>query len=151
MNMRRRTATTAVATVALLGMTATGALAHQCLVADRSAQGAIGAGRSGQWFTVSVADEFRSVFADDVGLADDTLAAAVDLAMVKAADAGIPTHIAVFGHHTLLAHRCTFDEPVSDAVAERLADDHGIDWLFEEGGIISTFGSIIGEVLDELG
>jgi hypothetical protein len=134
----RRVMTTAVASGALLAVTATGALAHQCWVADRSAQGSIAVGNSQTWFSIDIEYEFRLLLGE-FGTPGGDIDGIVALAMENIAEAGLPSHIAVFGHHTLLAEMGTFDEPVAEALAERILDGHGVEWAFVEGGAFATF------------
>ena len=144
----RRAITTATASAALLLVTATGAWAHQCWVADRSVQGAIGAGKSQMWFTIDIEYEFRSLLAE-FGTPSEDIDGIIPLAMENIAAAGLPTHLAVFGHHTLLAEMGTFDVPVSDAVGERILDGHGIEWAFVDGGAFADFEQALMDAVAE--
>jgi hypothetical protein len=77
----------------MLALPATAAFAHECIIANRSAQGAIGAGNSGQWLTISLEELFAFEFQVPEANIDDAVAEAVA--------AGVPEALAIFGKKTL--------------------------------------------------
>lgn len=91
--MGKKLLTTLALTGVMLALPATAVFAHECIVANRSAQGAIGAGKSGQWFSISL----QELFAFEFSVPE----ANVDEAVAEAIEAGIPEVVAIFGKFTL--------------------------------------------------
>ena len=91
--MGRKIVVTLALVGAMLVLPATAAFAHECFVANRSAQGAAGAAKSGQWFSITL----EELFAFEVSVPE----ANVDDAVAEAVEAGIPGTIAIFGRHVL--------------------------------------------------
>ena len=103
--MGKKLLTTLALTCAMLALPASAAFAHECIVVSRSAQGAIGAGGSGQWFSVSLEELFAFEFSVPEANVDD--------AVTEAIEAGIPEVLAIFGKFTLgegsgAASNCAF-------------------------------------------
>ena len=91
--MRRttRTLATAVAVVGIAGLGAGPALAHECFVANRSAQGdAAVSAHSAAWFTLTPEVIFGGIF----GLTGDALTCAVD---AWNSDPSLPSYLVVGG------------------------------------------------------
>ena len=80
--MGRKIVVTLALVGAMLALPATAAFAHDCFVANRSAQGATGAAKSGQWIAISL----EEVFADDFQVPEEN----VDDAVADAVAAGLP-------------------------------------------------------------
>jgi hypothetical protein len=91
--MGRKLITTFALTGAMLALPATAAFAHECIVANRSAQGAIGAGNSGQWFSITLEELFAFEFSVPEANVDDAVA--------EAFEAGIPGVVSFFGKFSL--------------------------------------------------
>jgi len=79
MSITRKIVGVGVAITGVMAMTAGPALAMDCLVVNRSAQGNAGAAHSAQWFTISIND----ILVNDVG-ACPAQVAAVDAAFAQA-------------------------------------------------------------------
>lgn len=117
----RRSVTTLVAAGLLAVLPGTAALAHECFVANRSAQGTQSAGNSQTWFTASAAEGYGFIFGFLLGVepTEDQIAEALALH----AEAGLQDAIAIFEHHTLMTdHRG--NTPAADKHA---GDGKGID------------------------
>ena len=91
--MGRKIVVTLTLVGAMLALPATAAFAHECFIANRSAQGAIGAAKSGQWFSISLEELLAFEFQVPEANVDDAVAEAVD--------AGVPEVIAIFGKKIL--------------------------------------------------
>lgn len=91
--MGRKVVVTLALVAAMLALPASAAFAHECFVANRSAQGAAGAAKSGQWFSVSLEELFAFEFSVPEANIDDAVA--------EAMEAGVPEVIAIFGRHIL--------------------------------------------------
>lgn len=91
--MGRKLLTTLALTGAMLALPMTAAFAHECIVANRSAQGAIGAGNSGNWFSITL----EELFAFEFSVPEEN----VNDAVAEAIDAGIPEALAIFGKFTI--------------------------------------------------
>jgi hypothetical protein len=91
--MGRKIIVTLALVGAMLALPATAAFAHECVIANRSAQGAIGAAKSGQWFTVTLEELFAFEFQVPEANVDDAVAEAIE--------AGVPEAMAIFGKKTL--------------------------------------------------
>ena len=90
--MGKKLVTTLALTGALLVVPATAAFAHECIVAKRSATGAVHAAKSGNWFTITAAEGFA-----EFGVP----AANIDDAVADWTAAGHPEAFAIFGRFTL--------------------------------------------------
>jgi len=125
--MLRRTAATLALTTALVAAGAGAASAHECYVANRSAQGNAGASHSANWYTLTLDELFRSghLFLGGDPLTDEQLETALDLARQQ----GVPLSFTVFERFTL---------PKSigelEAVSSKSADGKGIDHFFVRYG-----------------
>ncbi|MEX2557072.1 MAG: hypothetical protein WEB06_15775 [Actinomycetota bacterium] len=124
--MGKKLLTTLALTGAMLVLPATAAFAHECIVANRSAQGAIGAGGSGQWFSISLEDVFAFEFSVPEANVDDAVAEAID--------AGIPEVVAIFGKFTLAGG-------TGAASNGALADGKGLEHL-SQSPLAATIGEI---------
>lgn len=69
--MGKKLLATLVLTGAMVVIPATAALAHDCFIASRSANGSVGASHSDRWALIDVADEFAAVGVTDVEAAMD--------------------------------------------------------------------------------
>ena len=131
----RRIATTAGATAAIVGLTAGPALAHECFVASRSAQGnaAVGA-HSAAWQEVSL----DTILTQYIGVPTN-VATCVE---ANAAQFGIPSTF-VFGDKQAQGQGGVIAENNPNMVAGRLADNgKGIDHAEDAYG--PAIGAAIG-------
>ena len=121
--MLRRTAATLALTTALVAAGAGAASAHECYVANRSAQGDAGASHSQNWYTLTLDELFRSghLFLGGAPLTDAQVATALDMAKEQ----GIPLRFTVFERFTLPK---SLDE--LDGVTSKSSDGKGIDHFF---------------------
>jgi len=138
----RRIATVLVLAGVLIAGPAGAALAHECIVANRSAQGSEKASSSENWFHVTTDDLIVFITEDPslVPLLSDTYRAAV-------AEAGLPTSFAIFEHHTI-----GFKGPDKDIATPGYGershgnDGQGIDHVFS-GGYIDQYVTILLDLL----
>lgn len=91
--MGRKVVVTLALVGAMLALPASAAFAHECFIADRSAQGATSAAKSGQWFSISLEDLFAFEFSVPEASVDDAVAEAIE--------EGVPEVIAIFGRGVL--------------------------------------------------
>lgn len=121
--MIRRTTTTLALAAALVVSGAGAASAHECYVANRSAQGNAGASHSANWYTLQVAELYSSVhfFMPEMfpqALTEEQVAEAVAMT----AEAGVPTSFTVF-------EKFTIPRNVAEGSAKS-TDGKGIDHFF---------------------
>ena len=123
--MGKKIIATLALTGTLLALPATAAFAHECIIANRSAQGAIGAAKSGQWFSLSLEELFAFEFQVPEANVDDAVAEAIA--------AGVPEVIAIFGKKTLA-------EGTGAAGNGALADGKGLEHLSQSPLAETIFG-----------
>lgn len=130
MNLRR-VAVVGLATATLMAISATGALAHDCFVVNRSAQGAIGAGHSPMWFSATAADGYFFIYTEILELdpSEVDLEPLVEAALVLHEEAGLPEAIAIFENHLLLTNPHTYADTPAAVMHE--GDGKGIDHFSE--------------------
>ena len=132
--MFRKTAATLALTVGLVGIGAGAASAHECYVANRSAQGNAGASNSANWYTLHLEELFRSghEFLGGPALTD----AQVQTALAMAADQGVPSSFALFERFTIPRSQGELAE-----VSSKSSDGKGIDHFFAKYGdtIVGVF------------
>ncbi len=132
--MFRRSALIMAIVAGLLAMPAT-AFAHECFVANRSAQGTQGAA-NGQWF-VGTTDDLIVIITGDptlVPVLSDAYREAV-------AAAGLPTEIAIFDHHTL-GDNSGNGTAAAYAKNGKANDGKGVERFFS-GGYIDQYVAIL--------
>jgi hypothetical protein len=135
-NMRRLSAIT-VLTGVLLAAPASVALAHECIVVNRSATGSENAGNSGNWFYVTTDDLIVFI------TGDPTLVPVLSEPFREAvAAAGLPTEVAIFEHHTLGTKGS--DGSLTPGYTDRghSNDGKGIEHLFS-GGYADQYAAIL--------
>ena len=132
--MFRKTAATLALTVGLVGIGAGAASAHECYVANRSAQGNAGASNSANWYTLHLEELFRSghEFLGGPALTD----AQVQTALAMAADQGVPSSFTLFERFTIPRSQGELAE-----VSSKSSDGKGIDHFFARYGdtIVGVF------------
>ena len=132
--MFRKTAATLALTVGLVGIGAGAASAHECYVANRSAQGNAGASNSANWYTLHLEELFRSghEFLGGPALTD----AQVQTALAMAADQGVPSSFTLFERFTIPRSQGELAE-----VWSKSSDGKGIDHFFAKYGdtIVGVF------------
>lgn len=127
--MIRKTLVTLALTAGMVGGTAGIASAHECFVANRSAQGNAGASHSANWYTLEVSELYASahVFLSEdptdplPALTEEQVADAV----ARTSAAGIPTSFTVFERFTIPRNL----QEMEDLTAKS-ADGKGIDHFF---------------------
>jgi hypothetical protein len=137
MNRRlRRFGAAAAGALALVGSTAGLASAHECFVANRSAQGNLMAGTHSQaWETLSL----DTILTQFIGLPPD-VASCVE---AKAPAAGLPSTF-VFGAKQAVGQGGTIAENNPNMAAKGLSSDgHGIDHAEE------AYSPLIGQLIGE--
>lgn len=134
MRTLRRVTGTMVLTAALLAVSASAALAHECMVANRSQQGEQAVGHSPMWLSENMATheayEFTFVVVFGVEPSEEMLDEAVSMHIAH----GLQEWASFFQHHTLLANpRTGADTP---AAARHAGDGRGMDhWSDTELGL----------------
>lgn len=132
--MRTRGRLTAVAglTASMLITSGAAALAHECMIANRSEQGHRAAGNSDMWLSEDMATHEAYAFTFDVlGIAhtEEMLDDAVALHLER----GLQEWAAFFQHHTLLTDPSTGQD--NPAAARHAGDGRGVDhWSDTELG-----------------
>lgn len=138
----RRLATVLVLAGVLVGGPAGAALAHECTVANRSAQGSEKASSSDSWFYVTTDDLIVFITEDPslVPVLSEPYRAAV-------AAAGLPTSFAIFEHHTIGTGGPDKDT-LTPGYTEggHSSDGKGIDHMFT-GGYIDQYVTILLDLL----
>ena len=121
--MLRRTAATLALATSLVAAGAGAASAHECYIANRSAQGDAGASHSANWYTLKVEELYRSghEFLGGAPLTE----AQVSKALAMTAEAGVPLSFTVFERFTLPR---SMDE--LEGLTTKSADGKGIDHFF---------------------
>jgi hypothetical protein len=132
--MLRKTFVTAALTTGLVLSSAGIASAHECFIAKRSATGTAAATHSANWHQLTLTGLFSKLPPFLPQLTQAQVVEAVALAEAQ----GIPSSVALFGHHTV---------PVSqDEWSPKAADGRGVDHFF------SAYGArLIGIVMTGLG
>ena len=121
--MLRRTAATLALATALVAAGAGAASAHECYIANRSAQGNAGASNSANWYTLQLEELYRSGHRFLGG--DPLTDAQVSTALAMTAEAGVPLSFTVFEPFTIPR---SMDE--LEGLATKSADGKGIDHFF---------------------
>lgn len=134
MRTLRRITGTMVLTGTLLAVSASAALAHECMVANRSPQGEQAVGHSPMWLSENMAThgayEFTFVVVFGVQPTEEML----DEAVAMHVEQGLQEWASFFQHHTLLANPKTgVDTP---AATRHAGDGRGVDhWSDTELGL----------------
>jgi hypothetical protein len=126
-NMFRKTAATLALTVGLVGIGAGAASAHECYVANRSAQGDAGASHSENWYTLQLEELFRSGhnFLGGPALTD----AQVATALAMAGEQGVPSSFTLFERFTIPRSQSELEQ-----ISSKSSDGKGIDHFFLKYG-----------------
>ena len=123
--MLRTTALTAALTSALVVGSAGAASAHECFIANRSANGTVAAGHSANWYVLQVSDLYADahLFAPIQPLTSVQVDEAVRLTAAR----GIPTSFALFERFTI--PRNLEDLHDLEQLPAKSADGKGVDHL----------------------
>jgi hypothetical protein len=136
--LRPKILTTAVLTVGLMATGVGAASAHECYIANRSAQGNAGASHSANWYTLHVDELYRSAhqFLGTTPMTEEQVAEAVALTEAR----GIPTSFTLF-------ERFTIPRSVEkmEQIGSRSSDGKGVDHFFVAYG-----DAIVGIVFEVL-
>ena len=133
----RRLSSIAALTAILLVAPASVALAHECIIVNRSATGSENAGNSANWFYVTTDDLIVFI------TGDPTLVPVLSASYREAVEAaGLPTEFAIFGHHTL--GTTGSDGTLTPGYREKghSNDGKGVDHLFT-GGYATQYAEIL--------
>jgi hypothetical protein len=141
----RRITGTVVLTGALVAGSAGAALAHECMVANRSQQGQQAVGHSPMWLSENMASheayEFTFIVVFGVVPTEEQL----DEAVAEHIEQGLQEWTAFFGHHTLLTNPQTGED--NPAATKHAGDERGVDhWSDSELGqaMIAIAADILG-------
>jgi hypothetical protein len=125
--MIRKTILTAVTTVGLLAAGTGAASAHECYIANRSAQGNAGASHSANWYTLQMSDLFAEahLFFGGDPLNEEQLAWALGQTEAQ----GIPLSVTMF-------ERFTIPRSVEEleGLSTKSSDGKGVDHFFSSYG-----------------
>ena len=139
----RRTTTVLLLAAVLVAGPASAALAHECIVANKSAKGSENAAHSENWFHVTTDDIIVFITGDPslVPVLSEAYRDAV-------AQAGLPTSFAIFERHTLGAKGRDKDTLTPGYTEMGHSNDgKGIDHLFS-GGYVDQYVAILLELLE---
>ena len=125
--MIRKTILTLVATTGLITAGAGAASAHECFIANRSAQGNAGASHSANWYTLQMSDLFAEahLFFGGEALTAEQRAWALDQTEAQ----GIPLSVTMF-------ERFTIPRSVNEleGLSTKSSDGKGVDHFFATYG-----------------
>ncbi|SER60832.1 hypothetical protein SAMN05216199_0661 [Pedococcus cremeus] len=125
--MIRKTLLTAATTVGLLATGIGAASAHECYIANRSAQGNAGASHSANWYTLQMSDLFAEahLFFGGEPLTDAQLAWALEQTKAQ----GIPLSVTMF-------EKFTIPRSVEklEGLSTKSSDGKGVDHFFSRYG-----------------
>lgn len=125
--MIRKTILTLVTTTGLLTAGVGAASAHECFIANRSAQGNAGASHSANWYTLQMSDLFAEahLFFGGEALTAEQLAWALDQTEAQ----GIPLSVTMF-------ERFTIPRSVNEleGLSTKSSDGKGVDHFFASYG-----------------
>lgn len=131
--MIRKTLLTAATTVGLLATGIGAASAHECYIANRSAQGNAGASHSANWYTLQMSDLFAEahLFFGGEPLTDAQLAWAMEQTQAQ----GIPLSVTMF-------EKFTIPRSVEklESLSTKSSDGKGVDHFF------STYGDALFQI-----
>lgn len=134
----RRVAIVVTLVGAMLGLGAAPALAHECIVANRSDTGNQGAASSSQWLYIG----FDGIAAE-FGLTDPADVAAFKEAVEAA---GLPTSFSIFLHHVIGATGPDKENYAPGYTEQGHSGDFkGVDHLFT-GGYVDAYFEVFAEV-----
>jgi hypothetical protein len=125
--MIRKTLLTLVATTGLLTAGAATASAHECFIANRSAQGNAGASNSANWATLEMADLFAE--AHNFFGGEPLTEAQLETALQMTEEQGIPLSLTTFTRFTIPRSLDEFDE-----LSAASGDGKGVDHFFATHG-----------------
>jgi hypothetical protein len=126
----RTTLATLALTTTLVGTGAGVASAHECFIANRSANGNAGASHSANWYTLEMTDLFAEAhhFFGGEPLTADQL----DTALQLTREAGIPTSVTMFERFTIPRSIDEFES--LDQLSSQSSDSRGVDHFFASYG-----------------
>lgn len=134
MRTRRRITAVAGLTAGMLGITSGAALAHECMVANRSQQGEQAVGNSPMWLSEDMATHESYAFTFEVVLRITPTEAMLDEAVQEHLDQGLQRWASFFQGHTLLANPKTHQD--NPAATKHAGDGRGVDhWSDTELGV----------------
>ncbi len=119
-----KTVFTLALSTALVGGSSGVASAHECFIANRSAQGNAGAAHSSNWSTLTLADLFSHAHLF-LGTNRALTPAEVNRAVSAAAAQGIPTSFTIFERHMLPRSVEKMEE-----ITSKSSDGKGVDHFF---------------------
>lgn len=144
MKTLRRVIGTMVLTGALLAVTASAALAHECMVANRSQQGEQAVGHSPMWLSENMATHEAYEFTFVVVFGVEPTEEMLDAAVAMHIEQGLQEWASFFQHHTLLVNPTTGED--TPAATMHAGDGRGMDhWSDTELGLAMI--AIAGELL----
>ena len=125
--MIRKTVLTLVATTGLLASGVASASAHECFIANRSAQGNAGASHSANWYTLQMSDLFAEahLFFGGEALTEEQLAWALEQTQAQ----GIPLSVTMFERFTIPRSQSELE-----ALSTKSGDGKGVDHFFASYG-----------------
>lgn len=127
--MTRKLLATFALSAAIVGGSGATAFAHECYIANRSAQGNAGAAHSANWHTLQMSELFASAHFFVPGIEAPLTQAQIDEAVQLTKAAGIPTSVTLFGRFTIPRNLDEADELTSKSV-----DGKGVDHFFAKYG-----------------
>jgi len=134
MRALRRVTGTIVLTAALMAISASAALAHECMVANRSQQGEQAVGHSPMWLSENMATHGAYEFTFVVVFGVEPTEEMLDEAVAMHIEQGLQEWAAFFGHHTLLVNPTTGED--TPAATRHAGDGRGVDhWSDTELGL----------------
>lgn len=133
MRTRRRIAAVAGLTAGMLGLSSAAALAHECMVVNRSQQGEQAVGNSPMWLSEDMATDASYAFTFEVVLGITPTEQMLEEAVQAHLDQGLQRWASFFQGHTLLTNpRTHADNP---AATKHAGDGKGVDhWSDTELG-----------------
>jgi len=125
--MLRRTAATLALTTALVSVGVGAASAHECFIANRSAQGNAGASNSSNWYTLQLEELYRTghFFLGGDPLTEEQ----VQTALSMTREQGVPLRFTVFEKFTIPRSIGDLEE-----ITSKSSDGKGVDHFFVSYG-----------------
>ena len=125
--MIRKTVLTTLTTIGLLAAGTGAASAHECYIANRSAQGNVGASNSANWYTLQMAELFSTAhfFLGGDPLTPEQLAWALEQTEAR----GLPLSVTMF-------ERFTIPPSINEleGLSSKSSDGKGVDHFFAAHG-----------------
>ena len=127
--MIRKLLVTVGLTGSMLVAGAGAASAHECYIANRSAQGNAGAAHSANWYTLQVSELYAAAHFFIPGVEEPLTEAQIAEAVALTEEAGIPTSFTLFERFTIPRN---LDD--ADAIGSKSVDGKGVDHYFAKYG-----------------